>query len=86
MADHDVHQAEGPRPLCDGARLVGRAVIYDNDFEWQQRLPPQRRDRWGQAGTAVEGGYDTLTERLRAGIFSLRLRAPNKANDSSDSV
>src|SRR5262249_59359343 len=58
MADDHVDEAHRARPLRDGAGIVGRSVIYDDDFDWAQCFPAQRGDRGGEAGGAVEGRDD----------------------------
>ena len=73
MADDHVHQAQRSRPLRDGARFVGRAVIDDDDFDRPQGLSVQRRDRGIEPGAAVERRYDHADRTLPAGPRSLRL-------------
>src|SRR5262249_59769585 len=50
MADDHVDEAHRARPLRDGAGIVGRSVIHDDDFDWPQGLPAQRGDRGGEPG------------------------------------
>ena len=55
VADHRVYKPLCPRSFSEGARLVGRAVIDDDDFHRSQGLAMQRHDRTIEAGTSVEG-------------------------------
>ena len=85
MADDHVHQAERTRPLRDSTRFVGRAVIHDNDFERPQGCCCSDAIVGSSPEPPLKVGMMTLTEALLAGTLSLRLHAPNSANESSDS-
>ena len=54
MANHHIHQTKRTSPLRDGTRVVGRAVIDDNNFDRPLGLSMQRRDRATEPGAAVE--------------------------------